>query len=554
MQASIIKRIVRYIFRFVPKSTLKNSNWEWLKKYPAIEPSNSILKKWNFSHWEEYQLWIIKHSIQSIDEWQSIRENYLKLINPPRISIVTPVFNTEPHILYECILSVRMQAYPFWQWILVDDASTRTDTKSMLASGVCADPRIKIIFSTNSLGISGATNQAIAHATGDYIVFLDHDDRLSLDALGIIAAEIIKKPELDIIYSDRDMISENGYRFLHLFKPDWSPETLMSGNYVFHLMTYQSKFLKKLNGLRSEYDGSQDYDLILRAAELSPIVCHIPKVLYHWRQHNFSVALNANAKDYAFAAGIKALNETLNRRKINGCAREIPDFWRGCYELQLPLPNQKEIQIVTFNNQELNLNYAQIITDAVSKATAPYILILIQSIRPETSDTILRLVAWIKNFDSVSFATAKIVNDDETLDYVGMAYNRDTTLMHYYRGFHHTEAGYFGVSQIIRNISAPHPFCVAFTRKIWGKLNGFDTQLSGPLALLDFALRAQNIEERSIIVPQCIFRQSGKPFAEPLESIEAKYFKQKWSEHFLNGDPYYNINLADHSHDMGLDI
>lgn len=554
MQNHLVRRGIRRLFSCLPKPILKiNSNWQWLKLYPIVEPSDTLLQNWNHSHWEEYQRWLSNHSLQQFAKWQTLHQQHRHWQNPPKISIVTPVFNTEPAILYDCILSVRMQTYPYWQWILVDDASTRTDTKQLLASGVCGDPRIQVIFSPTSLGISGATNQAIARAAGEHVVFLDHDDRLSLEALGLIANEINKAPNLDIIYSDRDMLSEAGERFLHLFKPDWSPETLLSGNYVFHLMCYRRVLLTQLQGLRSEYDGSQDYDLILRAAELRPKVCHIPKILYHWRQHSTSVALNASAKDYAFDAGLRALNAALQRRGIKGTAREIPDFWRGTYELQLPLPEPENIQIITVNVGDLNDRYAQFIDNELASESKLYVVILSATMQPETADTIDRLVAWLKNFDAVAFVSGKVVNADGTLDYVGMTYNKDTSLMHPYRGFDHTQAGYMGVSQIIRNMSAPHPFCVAFKRSWWDNLSGFDKQLTGPQALLDFALRAHERDGRSLIVPQCIFKQHGHPF-EATNINDCLFFKQRWHAYLKNGDPYYNKNLSDHSPDMGIEI
>lgn len=550
-------RLRRACFKLLPKAALaKCPDWGFLRHYPAQSPSTSLLQRWNHSHWEEYQRWLTQHSLQNAAAWQTLQHVYRHWHNPPKISLVTPVYNTEPSVLQECILSVKLQAYPYWQWILIDDASTRTDTKQVLASALCDDPRIRIIFAASNQGIAKATNQALTKATGDFVVFLDHDDRLSLDALGELALAIRQDQDVDILYSDRDMISEAGERYLHLFKPAWSPETLLSGNYLFHLACYRRTLLQTLQGLRAEYDGSQDYDLILRAAELQPKVGHIPKILYHWRQHGASVALNAHAKDYAFAAGLRALNDALARRGIHGSAREIPDFWRGTYELALPLPAEESLHIVNVLPDDRDKHYATIIKQAMatSAASKSYLVILSASITPETDDTIRRLAAWLMNVDGVALASAKVVNDDDTLDYVGMAYNRDTSLMHPYRGWPHTEAGYMAVSQIIRNISAPHPLCVVVSKSWWHTLQGFDPHLQGPLALLDFALRAQAQGGRSVIVPQCIFRQAGHAFIAPQTGADASYFKHRWQPYLQHGDPYYNPNLAEHSADMGLGI
>lgn len=266
-----------------------------------------------------------------------------------KISIVTPVFNTEPQILESCIFSIRAQTSPFWELILVDDNSTSPKTHSVLNSRICRDPRIRILFSQPGApsGISAATNRGIEASRGDYIVFLDHDDRLAPEALQRLIATLEEEPGLDIVYSDRDMISPGGKRFMYLMKPDWSPDSLFAGNYIFHLMCYRRSLVRQVGMLRSDYDGSQDYDLILRCMEQNPQVKHLPEVLYHWRQHDQSVAMADNAKAYAFEAGMAALRDALKRRNLIGTVGENTSLWRGNYQVRLDLPAQKDIGTIT---------------------------------------------------------------------------------------------------------------------------------------------------------------------------------------------------------------
>ena len=554
MQSHYLQRVIRRLFAALPKALLfTQPNWQWLCHYPAVTPTDTLLQKWNTSCWEEYQRWLSKQSLETAADWLLRHQADLHWQNPPRISIVTPVYNTTSEVLYECMLSVRMQTYPYWQWILVDDGSTRPETLALLRSGVCNDPRIQIIFCEKSQGISMATNRALAEAKGDYVVFLDHDDRLALEALSLIAHEIDANPQVDILYSDRDMLSEDGERYLHLFKPDWSPETLLSGNYIFHLLCYKRDLLNRLGGLRPEYDGSQDYDLILRAAETKPTVRHIAKILYHWRQHSASVALNDGAKEYAFQAGICALNDTLRRRGINGDAQEIPDFWRGTYQLNLTPPDKNTLQIISLNVSQCREQYAAFIAHEISRTERPYIAIISDAITPATSDTLLRLSAWLM-LDDVGLATGKIINTQGALDSIGMVYNQDASLMYPYRNFPQTEPGYRGVTHITRNISAPYPSCVIIRREVWQQLQGFKPSLKGPHALLDFALRGLNSGWRSVVVPQCVFIQSGVPFVADAFTEDDAHFQQAWAATLQSGDPYYNPNLAQHSSDMGLDI
>ncbi len=556
MQSSLIKRIARRLLALLPKTVLADKpNWQWLRFYPAIIPTEALLRHWNTSSWDEYQTWINQNALLSLADWQRQHQQNLRLPQPPRLSIVTPVFNTPPDILLECILSVRLQSYPYWQLILVDDASTHVETRQLLRANICQDPRIQVLFCSESQGISGATNQAIAHAAGDYVLFLDHDDRLSPDACSLIAREIASDPSLDIIYSDRDMLAGQGARHFYLFKPDWSPETLLSGNYIFHLLCYRRDLLTRLHGLRPEYDGSQDYDLILRAAETRPNVRHIPKALYHWRQHERSVALNDDAKDYAFQAGIRAVNAALQRRGIAGVATEIPYFSRGTFQLDLALPDADALQVISLTALQRGECYADVVTQAIDgfngNAQPPYIAILSEDITPETNATLASLAAWLQ-FEGVGLSTGKIINTRGEIDYIGMAYNKDATLMYPYRGFPETEPGYMRVTQIARNISAPHPFCVVFKRTLWQELQGFNRDFHGPHALLDFALRALNAHWRSVIVPQCRFRLAGDAFVAERFSGEQQLFQQRWQKYTQQGDPYYSPNLSENNAYRGL--
>jgi len=238
-------------------------------------------------------------------------------------------------MLFECIYSVQTQAYSNWEMCIVDDGSSKQETIDLLNKFAQEDKRIKLFLSPENNGICKATNQALAMTKGDYVAFLDHDDRIAPEAFFYVAKAIADNPEIDIVYSDRDMLSLRGLRFMHLFKPDWSPELLLSMNYICHLMVYRKNMVDKVGGIHHEFEGSQDYDLILRVMELNPVVHHIPKVLYHWRQNQDSVALNHDAKTYAYKAGVLALEHALKRRGLKGSVNELSDLWRGHYRVKL---------------------------------------------------------------------------------------------------------------------------------------------------------------------------------------------------------------------------
>lgn len=543
------RRALRKIFNFIPSGCLSvNNSWNWLRYYPAVIPDQRCFNEWNRVEkkklWESYKKWININSLSTLDDWFVLQEQACHWKSAPTISIVTPVYNTQVDVLYECIISVRTQTYPYWQFILVDDGSSNSETLALLKSGACIDPRIKVIFNDRTQGISKASNTAIEQAQGDYVVFLDHDDRLSLDALFSIAEEIKLHPAVDIIYSDRDMITPKGKRYMHLFKPDWSPETLLSGNYIFHLMCYRRNLLTQLGGLRSELDGSQDYDLILRAAETQPQVRHIEKVLYHWRQYEGSVSLVAEAKEYAFEAGIKALNQALKRRGIQAKAKEIDSLWRGNYQLEMDCPDINEIELISIASGLPFDAYRRVINLAVQETDfrKPYIALMSDSLTQISENAIAHLATWTK-IDGVGLASGSIMTAENKIEYTGATYINEGCLYSLFQGFSETEMGYMAVNRLVRNISAPHPFCVLIRSELWQQLGGLDKQYDGFYALLDFALKALESNWRCVSAPQAQFVNQGEQLLAKFPEEDKTRFYKTWQSWLEKGDPYYNSNF-----------
>ena len=547
-----VYRVVRKLFNYTPLSLLtKKSSWQWLRFYPAIIPAQYCFIEWNQAkknkYYLNYQTWIDQNSLTTLKDWRLLQQKSYDWQSPPKISIVTPVYTTDIEVLFECIFSIRAQAYPYWQLILVDDGSSNIDTLDLLKSGACHDPRIQVYFSAKSQGISSATNRAIAKAQGDYVIFLDHDDRLALDALYLIAEEIRNHPDVDIVYSDRDMISPKDERYMYLFKPSWSPETLLAGNYIFHLMCYRRSLVNQLGGLRTEFDGSQDYDLILRAAETRPQVRHIQTVLYHWRQHHSSVALDSGAKDYAFEAGIKALNDALQRREIAGKAVEISSLWRGNYQLDLECPELSKIEVLNIASDLPVEDYTEYVNQAIV-AKKPYIAIISQALMPVSEKALGQLAAWLK-IEGVALATGSIITEHQLIDYAGATYQRDGGLMVPYQSWPISEPGYMAVMNITRNISAPHPFCVVIRREVWQQLNGLNTNYQGFYSLLDFSLRALAADWRCVSVPQAQFTSTQLDLLTHYPGQDKQLFYKNWQEWLEKGDLYYNPNLTRDSQD-----
>lgn len=245
-------------------------------------------------------------------------------------SVVVPVYNVLRQQLTECIESILHQTYDRFELILVDDCSTWEEVRDVLAQYE-GHEKVKVIYRTQNGHISACTNTGIAEAQGDYLVFSDCDDVLSNHALYEVAAALSKNPQLDFIYSDEDKLAEDGSeRHLPFFKPDWSPDAFLSQMYTNHLGIYRTELVRKTGGLRSKYDGTQDYDFTLRFLELSSNdrVGHIPKILYHWREREGSIASNPEAKPYALEVMRQMKEEMLARRGIDASVEYVPDLFQ----------------------------------------------------------------------------------------------------------------------------------------------------------------------------------------------------------------------------------
>jgi glycosyltransferase involved in cell wall biosynthesis len=219
-----------------------------------------------------------------------------------QFSIITPVFNPPLWAFEECIKSVLGQKF--------EEIIQRLEELEN------SDPRIRVIHRSTNGGITQASNDALGIASGNYIALLDHDDSLALEALEIVNNVIVLSPGADYIYSDEDKINEDGVHFDEFRKPDWAPERLLGQNYCCHLSVFRHSLVKQVGGFRTGFEGSQDYDLILRVSELSTYIHHIPKVLYHWRVVQGSAAGEQFAKPYAIEAARKAVEEHLKRTSV----------------------------------------------------------------------------------------------------------------------------------------------------------------------------------------------------------------------------------------------
>ena len=345
----------------------------------------------------------------------------------PQFSIITPVFNP-PHDAFEqCIKSVYAQKITDWQWCLVDDKSTDSYVAKRLKELQVLDSRIIVYFRSENGGIVDASNDALSLATGEFVVLLDNDDELHTDALAEVASRIELDPEIDYIYTDEDKITVDGKHYDEFKKPKWSPERLLAHNYCSHLSVIRRELVNAVGRFRRGFEGSQDYDLILRIVEKTSRIAHIPKVLYHWRSVPGSVSIAADEKPYAFISATKAISEHLSRKNIDAEVEEVTPY--ALSRVKRRLKQSPEIGIViptcgttkslfgvdtclvlnAVESIERKTNYKNFEIIVVADAYTPAnVLSELQRISP----TNLKIVNYEKEFNFSDKCNVGVVNSD----------------------------------------------------------------------------------------------------------------------------------------------
>ena len=263
-----------------------------------------------------YQRWVRKNALTG-EKITAVRKTIAKLNYKPLISIVVPVYNIDGRMLEKAIESVLNQVYENWELCIVDDASPGRHIRRILKKYRRRDRRIKVKYLKKNQGISGASNETLTMAEGEYAALLDHDDELNPLSLYEVVMHLNESPRTDIIYTDEDKLSREGKRSKPVFKPHWSPKLFLTYNYLCHLVVCRRELILKVGGFRKGFEGSQDYDLLLRLTELTDNIFHIPKVLYHWRMIPGSAAMKVDAKKEAFEKSKQALRDAMARRGIH---------------------------------------------------------------------------------------------------------------------------------------------------------------------------------------------------------------------------------------------
>lgn len=515
-----------------------------------------------------YQAWFAAHA-PSPSVLAALAADAERLPTRPVISILTPVYNTPPEFLKAAAASVLAQTYPHWEWCLCNDASTSSETLDALRS--LSDSRIRVIHLERNAGISAATQAALEVATGDFIALLDHDDELTPDALSRVAARLNETPALDLIYSDEDKRDEDGGLSEPYFKPDWSPEHLLSAMYTCHLTVARRALVRRAGGFRTPYDGAQDHDLALRLSELTDRIDHLPAVLYHWRRAPASSATAAAEKPWADDAGRKAVGNCLERRGVepNVDRGEVP----GVYRPRFPVRHGSVLLLVLGDDRAA----AEACLSSLREVTNRPGVIAVVAL--PVSAEINALVAEHAADDLVCIDAAVDVADDDWLDALlefsqqtaigacgGKVQYADGRLRHIglllgvgggvARAMHqHPGASYgcFSSAVGIRNYSAVSGELFASRRQVWTQVGGFDEALPWIGADVDYCLKARRAGLRVVFTPYA--RARLRPGATPGQAAPTEEtiqtLRARWPAAFER-DPYFNPNLSLASGDYEL--
>ncbi|HEX6152617.1 MAG TPA: glycosyltransferase [Solirubrobacterales bacterium] len=283
-------------------------------------------------------------------------------MSSPRFSIVTPVYETPAPVLRAMLRSVRRQTFGDWELCLVDDASKAPHVAALLERAQRRDPRIRVRRRETNGGIVAASNDALAMAGGEFVALLDHDDKLHPEALELVAAALDAEPEADYAYTDEDKIDERGLLHTGPFcKPDWSPERLRTQMYTCHLSVLRRSLVEEVGGFDPEFEGSQDWDLVLKVTERARKVVHVPRVLYHWRALETSTAgRGVEAKPWAFEAGRRAIQAHCERIGLQAEV-ERDEGRPGVYHLRPALTSEPKVSIVIpTNGQRREVRYQEV--------------------------------------------------------------------------------------------------------------------------------------------------------------------------------------------------
>ncbi|MDN2582340.1 glycosyltransferase family 2 protein [Aquibium sp. ELW1220] len=561
----------------------------------------------------DYDAWIGQFDYVDEQDRSRLARRLAALPSRPLISIVMPVCDTPPKLLDEAIRSVLDQVNPDWELCIANDGSRSPHVRPQLDRWAARDRRIKVVHRSVNGHICHATNSAFALATGEWVAMLDHDDVLAPNALAEVALALAAHPDAALVYSDEDKIDDAGRRFDPHFKPDHSPELLRSMNYFNHLTVCRADLVRAVGGWRPGFEGSQDYDLVLRIVERAAPrqILHVPKVLYHWRAVSGSTALAGSEKGYAYGNGLRALEEHLARTAPDARALDIPGlpFYRVRHAIRQPEPpvslivptrdrvdllrvavgsilertTYRTFEIIVMDNnsqqeetfayfEEIALhdnvrviphphpfNYSAINNAAVRHARGEIIGLINNDVEVITPEWLAEMVSWAQ-LDRVGCVGAKLYFPDDTIQHAGVILGIGGVAGHSHKHLPRGENGYFSRARVLQNLSAVTGACLLVRRSVYDEVGGLDeVQFKVAFNDVDFCLRVGAAGYDNVWTPfaELYHHESPSRGADDTPEKKARFdgeiaaMKERWPAQ-LAADPYYSPNLTTHAEDFGI--
>jgi GT2 family glycosyltransferase len=563
---------------------------------------------------EAYSRWVARNT-RTPAELAQLAADVAALPHQPLISLITPVYNTEPRWLRACIDSVRRQVYRNWELCLCDDASTSPATIEALRDYE-SDPRIRIRYLSINGGISAASNQALALAKGEFIGLLDHDDELAPDALAEVVKHLNAHPDAHVIYSDEDKLDLQGARCEAYFKPDWSHDHFLTCMYVCHLMVLRRSAVDEAGGFRIGYEGAQDYDLLLRIldrlGDRTDKIRHIPRILYHWRKLPQSTASAGAAKPWALDAGRRALEDYVRRNQID--AEVLPGGAPGLYRVRRRIRGAPLVSIIiptagklrgdgrdvlaqairsvteltSYPHYELIVvlggtstghdlpassrhalegtrhqvvkverlglfNFSTSVNAGAAAASGDHLLLFNDDLEAIDGDWLTSMLE-LSQEPGIGAVAPKLLYPDGRLQHIGIVLGVAGVAAHAFHQHPGVSPGYGGSAMIVRNYSAVTAACLMSRRSVFDEVGGFDERFPIDFNDIDYCLRVRRAGYRVVYTPwaQLHHHESASFGARRQDFTVLSEMRRRWAD-VIDNDPYYNPNLTRDFPDYRID-
>ncbi len=556
-----------------------------------------------------YERWLRAHDLRRSDE-EVVRRLAAVLPRRPRISVIVPTYETPERYLRAALDSVVEQLYENWELCVADDASRDPAVRATLQEYAARDPRVKLVLREHNGHIAEASNSALALASGEFVALLDHDDALTRDALFHVALLASEHPGADFIYSDEDKIDDLGRRSEPYFKPDWSPDSFLARMYVGHLAVFRRALVEEVGGFRAGFEGSQDYDLVLRVTERTGRIHHIPRVLYHWRIHPESTSAETSSKAYAYEAGRRALEEALARRGEPGRVEQLPE--PGSYVVRYHIKERGQVSVIvptrdhgedvervlssvfaraSYENFELLLidngskdprslatferwaaadarvrvvrydvpfNFAQINNHGARLSGGTYLLFLNNDTEVLTDDWMEAMVEQAQR-PSIGAVGAKLLYPDGTVQHAGVVTGIGGVAGHAHKYADAGSGGYFNTLRTTNNYSAVTAACMMVRREAYERAGGFDETLAVAFNDVDFCLKLRRLGLYNVYLAhvQLVHHESKSRGYEDTAEKRARFeaerllMMRRWRTAEAS-DPHYSPHLSVTAEDYSL--